>query len=111
MSPLASGFAQKIPLSLFIVTLITTTGPFSAYNVAHWSQKQRLQNQLLAMNGEFKNNLFVIKDKVQVQVLKTENKVSSVTIHIEKISFLENKQHDLTLDTLTFTAISKLKKQ
>ena len=56
---------QMIPLSLFIITLFTTTGPFNAYTIAHWSQRKRVQHQLSRLHGTFENNLFSFPQKVE----------------------------------------------
>lgn len=57
---------QTIPLSLFLVTLFTTTGPLNSYTVSIWSQNRRIQYQLLELKGELKNNELVFASVVPV---------------------------------------------
>lgn len=66
---------QSIPLSLFLVALVTTTGPFNSYSISLWSQSRRLQSHLQDLQGQFKNNELVFHQSVasaeQIRFVRT----------------------------------------
>lgn len=73
---------QIIPLSLFIVTLITSLGPLSPSSVAFWSQKGRLLEAVRESQGRFENNQLLFPKEIstygQKKILKTLHQVCQV---------------------------------
>ncbi len=66
---------QSIPLSLFVVTLLTTTGPLNSYSISLWSQSRRLVNHLQSLKGELNKNQLIFKEPVskveQIRFVRT----------------------------------------
>lgn len=52
---------RLVPVSLFVLALVTSIGPWGAFSVAIHSQANRLE-QLLEANDRFQNGMYVIAD-------------------------------------------------
>lgn len=73
---------QIIPLSLFILTLITSLGPLSPSSMAFWSQKGRLASVIKENQGTTENNKLLIPSDTPIEgqkkILKTLHHICKV---------------------------------